>query len=193
MLNPMNIIGNVRIYDRGELCYQEGGITGLNLDSAGFWNALAIGTEIYRVGIRFSGGDAAEVKCSCPYASGHDNPQRCKHAAALLRAIDDAAPGVMEDNDEQLVKALPNMSETDMENALSLAIEGKSPRCTAVLLNRTRNTGFSPDEFSLDDLPEDTGREVRQERQGDNSLVKLLFGGNKAKLIMFNKRTGLAL
>ena len=71
-----------------------------------------------------------------------------------------------------------NQFPVDSYHLLQLAIDANSTRCTALLLNHKAEEGapeFSLDEFTLDDLPAYALAGRREEVQGDNGAMKLLF------------------
>jgi len=174
-MNIAMVIGHDVIFERGKKCFRAGETVGVSR-SGSRWSAISIGTEIYKTVVSFSDGEAREFSCSCPYAYG--GSCRCKHEASLMLSINEIAPGVFEDDDEKLIKALQTMSLAEIEDALQLAIDLQSLRCTAVLLNHRGDREFSIDEFTLDDLPEELGLDGSRAAQGDNSPLKLLFGND---------------
>ena len=162
-----------KILSRGQQCYKEGAVVGLHRGPAE-WQALVVGSELYRVNIGLERGKVTALRCNCPYA--HDG-SRCKHMAALLYSLDGIGPDVLQDDDAALTQRLDELSPYEVERLLQLAIDAGSTRCTAVLLNNTASgpERFSPDDFTLDDLPEDALSVKTQDVQGDNDALKLLF------------------
>ena len=162
------------ILGRGRNCFQDGALVGL-FRGPEEWQALVVGTKLYRVGAGIHRGEVSSLRCNCPYAR---EDQRCKHMAALFYALENRGQDVMKDDDAALSARLDALSSDEARELLLLAIDANSTRCTALLLNRRRKdeeAAFSPDEFTLDDLPEDALAGGRQDKQGDNDPMKLLF------------------
>lgn len=134
-----------KILERGRDSFKNQAVWGLTR-GAGGWEAVVIGTEMYPVEIALDGGTVSRTECACPYAEkGH----RCKHMAAVLYTLEARWPEVLEDRDEALAGKMEEWSSEEVELALKLAIDVRSMRCTALLLNRSDgNNHFSPDEFN---------------------------------------------
>ncbi len=161
------------IIGRGKKIAEEGSVVGLHRAPEG-WRALVVGTELYRTTVQIERAQMTAGWCNCPYA---EKSGSCKHMAALCFLLEQYCPVVQRDDDKALEQLLDEWSTDEVDDALQFAIDCGSPRCTAVLLNRKNAAGqpqYIPDEFSLDDLPEDLpGR--TPDRQGDNDPMKLLF------------------
>lgn len=163
-----------RILDRGRNCETNGAVVGLHWD-AGSWEAMVVGTQLYRVRVQLSRGQAEKLKCNCPHAG---KGLRCKHMAAVFYAFERRANDVLNDDDAALSARADGLSTDEASSCLQLAIDCGSTRCTALMLNRTIADGeerYSIDEFTLDDLPEDASGAGKADRQGDNGPMKLLF------------------
>ncbi|MBR6028179.1 MAG: SWIM zinc finger family protein [Clostridia bacterium] len=168
-----------RILGRGRRVADEGSVAWLRHSPAG-WEAMVVGTELYSVRVRLMRGRAAGMECSCPYAG---DGKHCKHMAAVFFAMEEQWPEVLKDDDAALAPRLSFLSSDELEDALQLAIDANSTRCTALLLNHRSGEDqprYVIDEFSLDDLPEDALTGVREDVQGDNDPMKLLFPGSQA-------------
>ena len=190
MINWKETVMDYRLLSRGRSCFDEGGIVGLNRSFDGVWNAIAVGSELYRVNAQISNGKIADLSCSCPYATKYGIKQTCKHEAALFYAMETLAPGVLQDDDSVLSNTVNGMSADATENALQLAIDTRSTRCAAILLNHKNDVGneqFSPDEFTLDDLPADAVGHYA-DVQGDNDPLRLLFGNDQAAMDLFREK-----
>lgn len=161
------------IIGRGKKLAEEGAVVGLHW-TLGSWQAMVVGTELYRVSVRIAGGQPGELRCSCPYAAEQGS---CKHMAAVFVALGLQFPEILHDDDAALAARLDALSSDELEDALQFAIECVSTRCVAILLNRKAADGrhFSPEAFTLDDLPEGIQRDSRADAQGDNDPMKLLF------------------
>ena len=162
------------IEDRGRECAANGAV--LDLHRAGTaWEAMVVGTELYRVRIELARGQVNAMSCSCPHAN---KGARCKHMAAVFAAFEKRARDVLRDDDAALSKRLLALSSDEIDECLQLAIDVNSTRCTAVLLNH-KSDGDAPqylvDEFTLDDLPADALDRRLNDTQGDNDPMKLLF------------------
>ena len=134
------------ILGRGRNCFQDGAVVGL-FRGPEEWQALVVGTKLYRVGAGIHRGEVSSLSCNCPYAR---EDQRCKHMAALFYALENRGQDVMEDDDAALSVRLDALSSDEARELLLLAIDANSTRCTALLLNRRRKdeeAAFSPDEF----------------------------------------------
>lgn len=166
------------ILGRGKSCFRDGAVVGLHRGPQA-WQALAVGTKLYRVGAGIERGRVAALQCNCPYAKqGH----RCKHMAALFYALEARGQDVMNDDDAVLSGRVDALSSDETEELLQLAIDANSTRCTALLLNHKAAGNapeFSLDEFTLDDLPADALAGRAKDIQGDNGAMKLLFPEEK--------------
>lgn len=161
-----------KILQRGRECLKNRAVWGLNRGSEG-WEAIVVGTEMYPVEISLGKDGITGAWCACPFAQ---KGQRCKHMAAVLYTMEQLWPEILQDRDDRLVKKLDDYSSNEIDLALKLSIDIFSIRCTAVLLNRSRGEErFSPDEFTLDDLPEDYDGNQKQEQQGDNEPLLFLY------------------
>lgn len=162
------------IIGRGRTLVKEGAVVGLHRSLPG-WRAMVVGTELYSVSVQIEKGQAAGTGCTCPYAAHGEN---CKHMAAVFFILEGHFPDIIRDDDAALTARLNELSPDEVEDALQFAIECGSTRCIAILLNR-RSTAdqpkFSPDEFTLDDIPEDALPGTKADVQGDNDPMKLLF------------------
>lgn len=190
MINWEETLASSTIMDRGRSCFLEGGIVGLKHTSENVWEAMAVGSDLYRVSARIADGLIRDLSCSCPYATKYGMKQTCKHEVALFYALEAMAPGVFRDDDRLLSEKLDKMPADVTESALQLAISTRSTRCVAVLLNHRGNEDgvrFSPDEFSLDDLPAEAIRHFA-DKQGDNGPLRLLFGKDRAAMDAFAKK-----
>jgi len=162
------------ILQRGRDCLKKHAVWGLTRGPA-TWEAVVVGTEMYPVEISLNRDGVAAARCACPYAR---KGQRCKHMAAVLYCMEQLWPEVAEDRDEKLAGKIDGYSSDEVDLALKFAIDIGSMRCTALLLNRSKGEErYSPDDFTLDDLPEEYGRNDKQERQGDNEPLLFLFPG----------------
>ena len=162
------------ILGRGKTCFKDGAVVGLHRGPLA-WQALVVGTELYRVSAGIERGRVAALHCSCPHAQ---KGNRCKHMAALFYQLEAQGREVLQDDDAALDRRLAQLSTDELEELLQLAIDAGSTRCTALLLNRKNAGGtmeFSPEEFTLDDLPEDALAGRGEDVQGDNGAIKLLF------------------
>ena len=160
------------ILHRGEDCFQNSAVWGLGRGAAG-WEAVVVGTELYPVEIVIDRGEITRAECACPFA---EKGKRCKHMAAVLYSMEERWPEVLADRDDALSEKLPDYSSDETDTALKLAIDVLSMRCTALLLNRSNGEDrFSPDEFTLDDLPAEYGQQEEQERQGRNDPLRFLY------------------
>ena len=163
-----------KIIGRGKALAAEGTVVGLHRSLPG-WRAMVVGTELYGVSVQIEKGVIAGTACSCPYALGGKN---CKHMAAVFFILEQRFPDILKDDDAALTARLNGFSPDETEDALQFAIECGSTRCVAVLLNRRSGADqpkFSPDEFTLDDIPEDALPGANADAQGDNDPMKLLF------------------
>ena len=166
---------NGAILERGRDCFKDGAVVGLCRGPQA-WEALVVGTKLYRIGAGITAGRVVALRCNCPYYAKQESP--CKHMAALFFALADRAGDVLQDDDAALSERLEALSSDDVEDMLQLAIDVNSTRCTALLLNRKGGgdaPAFSPDEFTLDDLPGDALSGRPRDAQGDNGPMKLLF------------------
>lgn len=162
------------ILGRGKNCFKDGAVVGLHRGALE-WQALVVGTKLYRVSAGIERGRVTSLRCNCPYAK---QGKRCKHMAALFYAMEAQGQAVLKDDDSALSDKLAVLSTDEAENLLQLAIDANSTRCTALLLNHKAEEGapeFSLDEFTLDDLPAYALAGRREEVQGDNGAMKLLF------------------
>ena len=162
------------ILGRGKTCFKDGAVVGLHRGTLE-WQALVVGTKLYRVGVGMERGRVTSLRCNCPYAK---DGQRCKHMAAVFCALEARGRDVLNDDDSALSKRLDMLSSDEVETLLQLAIDTNSTRCTALLLNHKAAgdaPAFSLDEFTLDDLPADALAGREQDKQGDNGAMKLLF------------------
>ena len=162
------------ILGRGKSCFRDGAVVGVHRETLE-WQALVVGTKLYRVGVGMERGIVTSMRCNCPYAK---EGQRCKHMAALFYALEVQGQDVLIDNDSTLSGRLETLSSDEIETLLQLAIDVNSTRCTALLLNHRAAAdapAFSLDEFTLDDLPADALAGKTQDKQGDNGAMKLLF------------------
>ena len=165
---------NDTILGRGRLLAKNGAVVGLHR-SPPDWRAMVVGTELYSVSVRIEKGQAVGTACSCPYAAHGEN---CKHMAAVFYILGKRFPDIVTDDDAALTARLNTLSPDETEDALQFAIECGSTRCVVILLNRRSADGqlkFSPDEFTLDDIPEDMLPGAKADAQGDNDPMKLLF------------------
>ena len=165
---------DAKILKRGGECFREGSVVGLHREKD-VWKAFSVGTDIYRTRVGVSADGLHSASCNCPYAKENE---RCKHMAALLFALEEQGLGVMADDDAALSERAEDLSRETVEDLLQLAIAVNSPRCTAVLLNCKLAQGapvYSPDEFTLDDLPKDLKTEEIPDVQGKNDPMSLLF------------------
>ena len=163
------------ILGRGKTCFKDGAVVGLHR-GAQAWEALVVGTKLYRVSVGIDRGNVTSLHCNCPYAK---EGKRCKHMAALFYTLENQAKDVLEDDDTALSGRVDTFSSDGTEFLLQLAIDVNSTRCTALLLNHKAagdTPEFSLDEFTLDDLPEDALSGKMQDVQGDNGAMKLLLG-----------------
>ena len=161
-----------KILQRGRECAENSAVWGLGRGAAG-WEAVVVGTELYPVEISIERGEITRAECGCPFA---EKGMRCKHMAAVLYCMEERWPEVMADRDDALSRKLPNFSSDEVDTALKLAIDVLSMRCTALLLNRSNGDDyFSPDEFTLDDLPAEYGQQEKPDRQGRNEPLRLLY------------------
>ena len=162
------------ILGRGKSCFRDGAVVGLRRGALE-WQALVVGTKLYRVGAGMERGQVTSLRCNCPYAK---EGKRCKHMAALFYALEARGQAVLNDDDSALSRKLDALSSDEAETLLQLAIDANSTRCTALLLNHKAAGDapeFSLDEFTLDDLPADALAGRTQDKQGDNDAMKLLF------------------
>ena len=162
------------ILGRGKSCFKDGAVVGLHRGTLE-WQALVVGTKLYRVGVGMERGQVTSLRCNCPYAK---EGKRCKHMAALFYALEARGQEVLNDNDSALSRKLDALSSDEAETLLQLAIDVNSTRCTALLLNHKAagdTPTFSLDEFTLDDLPSDALAGRTQDIQGDSGAMKLLF------------------
>ena len=137
--------------------------------------ARVLGTKVYLVQITGIRSGELRMSCSCPYAAHGEN---CKHMAAVFYMLGKRFPDIVTDDDAALTARLNTLSPDETEDALQFAIECGSTRCVVILLNRRSADGqlkFSPDEFTLDDIPEDMLPGAKADAQGDNDPMKLLF------------------
>ncbi len=164
------------IIGRGKKLASEGAV-GLHRASPG-WEAMVVGTELYTVRVQLAGGQVTRLACNCPYA---EHGKNCKHMAAVFLVLEKRAPEILTDDDAALAGRLGTLSSADEEDALQLAIDLNSTRCTALLLNHRAGEGaprYAPEEFTLDDLPQDALRGEARDLQGDNDPMQLLFPGS---------------
>ena len=162
------------ILGRGKSCFKDGAVVGLHRGPM-VWEALVVGTKLYRVGAGMERGKVTSLHCNCPYAK---EGKRCKHMAALFYALEARGLDVLNDDDSALSGRLETLSSDEAETLLQLAIDANSTRCTALLLNHKAAGDapvFSLDVFTLDDLPADALAGTAQDKQGDNGAMKLLF------------------
>ena len=160
------------ILQRGRDCLKKHAVWGLTRGPDS-WEAIVVGTEMYPVEISLSGDGIAAARCACPYAQ---KGQRCKHMAAVLYCMEQLWPEVSEDRDDKLTGKICEYSSDEVDLALKYAIDLHSMRCTALLLNRSKGEErYSPDEFTLDDLPEEYGQYEKQEKQGNNDSLLFLY------------------
>ena len=162
------------ILGRGRNCFEDGEVVGLHRDAEA-WRALAVGTMIYRVETKIDQGSVTALACNCPHAK---KGNRCKHMAALFCALAEMGDDALRDDDQALSARLDALTPAEADALLQLAIDANSTRCTAVLLNHKSDgdaPAFSPDEFTLDDLPPDALAAGEIDHQGDNDPMKLLF------------------
>ena len=130
------------------------------------------GENIYQVAIDLEHPRSSQ--CSCPYAA--DRQTVCKHMVAMLYCMEQLWPEITEDRDDKLTKKISDYSSDEVDLALKFAIDIHSMRCTALLLNRSKGEErYSPDEFTLDDLPEEYGQYEKQEKQGNNDALLFLY------------------
>ncbi len=173
MLNR-KVLFSPSIYERGRDCEKDGAVVGLHRAGT-VWEAMVVGTELYRVQAQISRGEVISLICNCPHAN---KGNRCKHMAAAFWALENRAGDCVNDDDAKLSKRVQTLPTDEAEFCLQLAIDCNSTRCTALLLN-LKSEGdaqkFSPDEFTLDDLPDDALSGETPDRQGDNAPLKLLF------------------
>ena len=161
-----------KILERGRECCDNKSVYGLTRGVSG-WEAVVVGTEMYPVEIIIEKGGLVRASCTCPYA---EKGQRCKHMAAVLYCMEKRWPEVMADRDTALAKKVGEYSSDEADMALKLSIDVNSTRCIALLLNRNNTENcFSPDEFTLDDLPTEYGRKESSEQQGNNEPLIFLF------------------
>ena len=162
------------ILGRGKTCFKDGAVVGLHRELTA-WQALVVGTKLYRVNVGMERGRVTSLRCNCPYAK---EGKRCKHMAALFYALEARGQEVLNDDDSALSGKLDALSSDEAETLLQLAIDVNSTRCTALLLNHKAAGDapeFSLDEFTLDDLPANALGGSTQDTQGDNGAMKLLF------------------
>lgn len=162
------------ILGRGKTCFKDGAVVGLHRGTPE-WQALVVGTKLYRVGVGMERGNVTSLRCNCPYAR---EGKKCKHIAALFYALEARGQDVLNDDDTTLSGRLEALSSDEAETLLQLAIDANSTRCTALLLNHKAAgdaPAFSLDEFTLDDLPADALAGRTLDIQGDNGAMKLLF------------------
>ena len=162
------------ILGRGKSCFKDGAVVGLHRGTLE-WQALVVGTKLYRVGAGMERGRVTSLRCNCPYAK---EGKRCKHMAALFYALEAKGTDILNDDDSALSGRLDRLFADEVETLLQLAIDVNSTRCTALLLNHKAAgdaPAFSLDEFTLDDLPADALAGRTEDRQGDNGAMKLLF------------------
>ena len=168
-----------QILGRGKTCFRDGAVVGLHRGTLE-WQALVVGTKLYRVGAGMERGNVTSLRCNCPYAK---EGKRCKHMAALFYALEARGGDVLADDDSTLSGRLEALPSDEAETLLQLAIDTNSTRCTALLLNHKAAgdaPAFSLDEFTLDDLPADALSGKTEDVQGDNGAMRLLFPeGNK--------------
>ena len=72
------------ILGRGKTCFKDGAVVGLYRGPLA-WQALVVGTELYRVSAGIERGRVAALHCSCPHAQ---KGNRCKHMAALFYQLE---------------------------------------------------------------------------------------------------------
>ena len=160
------------ILERGKSCWSGGEVVGLHTEEGVSYAAMLVGSELYRTSVTIRGGEIADLQCNCPFF--RKQGIRCKHQAALLYAVEARAGGIMRDDEKSAAECAPE----DTEEFLRLAIDCRSLRCTAILLNRRAvgESRFSPDTFTLDDLPDDPfGPAAGEAAQGDNDPLRMLF------------------
>ena len=161
-----------QILQRGNDCRKNHAVWGLNRGPSS-WEAVVVGTEMYPVEIAFNQDGITDAHCACPFVQ---KGQRCKHMAAVLLSMEQRWPEILQDRDDKLAKKLDSYSSDEIDLALKFSIDVLSMRCTALLLNRSKGEErFSPDEFTLDDLPEEYGQNKNQEQQGDNDPLLFLY------------------
>ena len=144
-----------QILQRGNDCRKNHAVWGLNRGPSS-WEAVVVGTEMYPVEIAFNQDGITD--------------------AAVLLSMERRWPESLQDRDDKLAKKLDSYSSDEIDLALKFSIDVLSMHCTALLLNRSKGEErFSPDEFTLDDLPEEYGQNKNQEQQGDNDPLLFLY------------------
>lgn len=81
-----------QILTRGRDYYSKGHVIDLEFDDEGGWHAQVEGTEIYDVEITQDPSGGLVCDCTCPYDMG----EHCKHVAAVLYAIEETFPEVID-------------------------------------------------------------------------------------------------
>ena len=172
------------ILDRGKSCHSGGEVVGLHTEEGISYAAMLVGSELYRTSVTIRGGEIADLQCNCPFF--RQPGIRCKHQAALLYAVEARAGAIMRDDEKSAARIAADCTAEEAEEFLRLAIDCKSLRCTAILLDRRAGgeSIYSPDTFTLDDLPEDPfGPRPGEAAQGDNDPLRMLFGAETVRAL----------
>ena len=61
------------ILGRGKSCFKDGAVVGLHRGTLE-WQALVVGTKLYRVGAGMERGRVTSLRCNCPYAKEGTSP-----------------------------------------------------------------------------------------------------------------------